>query len=238
MWHRCGHICRAIVLFIALGMVTSCARPSRGVQVTARLIPADQIAPVVKLAEDKVQIMTLPLDEAVECFPQMPVWVRRSAGFIQTRDVALYDNRRLDTAYHRVAFIEGGRVGYSTPAGEVIIPANLQAGQVFQEGIAVVQLNGKYGYIDPFGEWLVKPELDFAYGFWFGVGAAEQHGKYGLIDHAGKWIKEPTFAYMAAVGGGIQAKTDAGEEGFIDSRGNFVKEGKLASFYRPPKSER
>lgn len=177
--------------------------------------------------------MTLPS----QCFPQMPVWVRRESGVIRTEDVALYDNRRLDKAYHRVAFIEDGRVGYCTPLGEVVIAPRFDVGQVFQEGIAVVQLGGKYGYIDQFGEWVVKPDLEFAYGFWHGIGAAKRNGKYGIVNHAGEWIKEATFAHMAVVGGGIQARTDDGEEGFIDSRGNFIKTGKLASFYRAPKAK-
>lgn len=221
----------------ALSGGAGCAGPPRDGAGATSPASADQIAPAVAAASDKVQLMTLPTVETAECFPEMPVWVRRENGVIRTEDVALYDNRRLDKAYHRVAFIDDGRVGYCTPLGEIVIPPRFDAGQVFQEGIAVVQLGGKYGYIDQFGQWIVRPELDFAYGFWHGVGAAKRNGKYGLVDHAGQWIKEPSFADMAAVGGGIQAKTDEGEEGFVDSRGNFIKTGKLASFYRPPKEQ-
>jgi hypothetical protein len=233
MWHRRTHffIVAAVICVVGIG----CAGSSRDVSATTILVPANETAPPVAAANDKVQLMTLPTVETSDCFPQMPVWVRRESGVIQVEDVARYDNRRLDKAYHRVAFIDDGRVGYCTPLGEVVIPPRFDAGQAFQEGIAVVQLGGKYGYVDQFGEWVVKPELEFAYGFWHGVGAAKRDGKYGIVNHAGEWIKEPSFAYVAAVGGGVQAKTDTGEEGFIDSRGNFIKTGKLASFYRPPK---
>ena len=227
----------AIGVLWALQICMGCTGPSQPVAATGTLVPADEIPRAVAAAGDKVQIMTLPTVETAACFPQMPVWVRREQGVIRTEDVALYDGRRLDKAYYRVAFIDNGRVGYCTPLGEVVIPPRFDEGQVFQEGIAVVQSGGKYGYIDQFGDWLVEPELEFACGFWHGVGAAMRQGKYGLVDHAGEWIKEPTFVYMAAVGGGIQAKTDDGEEGFIDSRGNFIKTGKLATFYRPPKAK-
>ena len=193
---------------------------------------------MVAAADDKVQLMTVPIAETSLCFPQMPVWVRRIDGVVQTGDVRLYENRRLQTAYHRVVFIDGGRVGYCTPLGEVEIPPRFDYGEPFQEGIAVVRMGYAYGYIDQFGEWLVKPELNFAYGFSYGVGAAQRQGLWGLVDHAGEWVVEPCFTRMTALGGGIQAKTVDGEEGFIDSRGNFIKEGQLASFYRPPRARR
>lgn len=239
MHHNHTPIPFAVAILGALCLSTGCTSPSPHVAPGSASAPVtpDRIPPVVVDAADTVQIMTLPIIETAQCFPQAPVWVRRQDGVIQTADVALYANRRLDKAYHRVAFIYNGRVGYCTPLGEIVIAPRFDAGEVFQEGIAVVQSAGKYGYIDQFGQWIVKPELDFAYGFWYGVGAAKRQGKYGLIDHAGQWIKQPTFFHMAVVGGGIQAIADDGEEGFVDVRGNFIKSGELGSFYRPPRSK-
>src|SRR3954464_11417251 len=110
MWHGRTHffIVAAAMCVLCIG----CAGSSRDVSPTTTLVPANETAPRVAAANDKVQLMTLPTVETSDCFPQMPVWVRRENGVIRVEDVALYDNRRLDKAYHRVAFIDGGRVGY------------------------------------------------------------------------------------------------------------------------------
>jgi hypothetical protein len=227
---------RALIGFALLLLLT--AAPGCAAARTSRdgpaQVPPDQIHPVVRAAGDKVQVMTWPTVETALCFPQMPVWVRRTDGVVNTGDVSLYGNRRMDEAYHRVVFLDKGRVGYCTPSGEVVIPPRFDAGERFQEGIAVVQAGGKHGYIDQFGEWLIPPRFEFAYGFWYGLGAAKQGGRYGLVDHRGEWVKPPEFVYMAAVGGGITARSANGEEGFVDARGEFIKTGPLAKFYRPP----
>ena len=234
-----GNIVVMFVCAIGLGCATTAPDGATGVPAHSRGLDEavespDEVHPLVAAAADRVQVMTMPAVESPGCFPQALVAVRRIDGVIETGDVRLYENRRLDKAYHRVVFQDGDRFGYCTPLGEVVIPARFDDAEVFQEGIAVVQLDGGYGYIDQWGEWVVPPTLQFAYGFWHGAGAAKSGGKYGLVDHAGRWVKPPQFVHMAAVGGGITAQAANGEEGFLDATGDFIKTGPLASFYRPP----
>jgi len=63
----------------------------------------------------------------------------------------------------------------------------------FNEGRALILVNGKWGYIDKKGDVVIKPEYDGAGNFWEGLAAVQVGEKWGYIDGAGRMAIKPQF---------------------------------------------
>ena len=82
-------------------------------------------------------------------------------------------------------WIEKKRV-YET--GEMVVPFKYDEVWDFNEGLAVVKLNGKYGYINKNGKEVTQLKYDREFHFSEGLAAVKLNGKYGYINKNGKEV--------------------------------------------------
>ena len=73
--------------------------------------------------------------------------------------------RDLDFPMDSVGLIEEGNYGFIDKNGELIIPFKYSYAGCFNEGLAMVKLNGKYGFIDNLGNEIIPCKYDSIGGF-------------------------------------------------------------------------
>lgn len=82
--------------------------------------------------------------------------------------------------------VTGEGVGYIDRKGEWIIEPKFADGGPFEEGVAVVQIDGKWGYITHSGEFLIEPTFKNAYSFRDGIALVRlEDGSLQFILHQG-----------------------------------------------------
>src|SRR4051812_18818719 len=82
-WNLLRWICISTVLS-AFGCTANHERAT----VNSTAVSDDGIPAVVAAAQDKVAIMTLPVQQTSNCFPQSPRWVRRVNGVVMIQDLS------------------------------------------------------------------------------------------------------------------------------------------------------
>lgn len=112
-------------------------------------------------------------------------------------------------------------------------------GNVDEEGLSKVKLNGKWGIVNTAGKWILEPKYDdILYGQenlivdingWIKV---KRNGKWGAVNTEGKWIFKPQFDDVASftVQGQLTVKQN-GKWGFMDTQGKWVLEPKYDDVY-------
>jgi len=65
----------------------------------------------------------------------------------------------------------------------------------FQEGYAIVELNGEYNFIDTEGKYLSEQWFDYCYSFQEGYARVNLNCKWNLINTEGKILSEQWFDY-------------------------------------------
>lgn len=97
----------------------------------------------------------------------------------------------------------------------------------FNNGFAVVELNGKRGVINSDGKEIIKPEWDNLTGFGKdGIGFARKNGLVGLIKTDGTVILEPLYQRIGDFKNGRAIITKGVYKGVIDSTGKVLIEPK------------
>jgi hypothetical protein len=97
----------------------------------------------------------------------------------------------------------------------------------FNNGIAVVELNGKRGLINSEGKELIKPEWDNLTGFGAdGIGFARKNGLVGLIKNDGTLLVEPIYERINDFKDGKAIVTKGFFKGMIDFNGKILIEPK------------
>jgi hypothetical protein len=119
-----------------------------------------------------------------------------------------------------------GRKGYLNSRGEVAIPPQFDNISDFEDGTAVVSVDGKYGIIDTDGRFLVPPRFTemFYIGGQLWYAAAEGH-YVGLVNSAGEVVIPPKFSFVGGFTDGVAAAmVDEDAWGFIDRKGELLIE--------------
>jgi hypothetical protein len=83
---------------------------------------------------------------------------------------------------------KGGRWGYVTPQGVLVIQGNFAYAADFSEGLAAVQIEGQYGYINTDGTLVIPPQFKNAGPFSEGLARVQVDDRWGFIDPAGHFI--------------------------------------------------
>ncbi len=86
----------------------------------------------------------------------------------------------------------GGRYGYRSSDGDVVIDPTFQNAWYFSDGLARVMIDSLWGYIDQDGEIAIEPRYDLAWDFRNGLALVMIDGKYGYIDRAGEFVWQPS----------------------------------------------
>jgi hypothetical protein len=125
--------------------------------------------------------------------------------------------------------VYGGKVGYISKVGKVVINAELpEEAHDFKEGLALVRVNGKFGYIDKSGKYAIAPQFDYAYDFSEGLAVVNHglsqrsHGKNGYIDKSGRWVIPPQYDGASYFSEGLAAVKVEAKWGYIDRTGRIV----------------
>lgn len=121
------------------------------------------------------------------------------------------------------------KTGYVDRTGTLVIPAELEYGAAFVDGLAAVEKAGKHGYIDKSGTFVVNaPQgYDDLSGFVDNLAVVGKESKYGLIDRTGKMVVEPIYDSIYADNGVLVALKDAGY-GILDTSGTWIAKPEFA----------
>ena len=92
----------------------------------------------------------------------------------------------------------------------------------FDDGLAVVELNGKYGFIDNSGQEVIPCVYDGVGLFFDGLAIVELNGKYGFIDKSGKEVIPCVYDDAESFSDGLARVRLNGKYSFIDKSGKFV----------------
>ena len=116
-------------------------------------------------------------------------------------------------------WIEKKRV-YDT--GEMVVPFKYDEVWDFNEGLAVVKLNGKYGYINKNGKEVTQLKYDREFHFSEGLAAVKLNGKYGYINKNGKEVIPIKYDDVDDFSEGLASVNLNGKRGFVDKSGKEV----------------
>ena len=92
----------------------------------------------------------------------------------------------------------------------------------FDQGYAVVEINGKEGLIDIDGKYIIDPTYDAVSFFYNWPVPAKQNGKWGFLDSVGNIIIPFVYDDVKRFSCGVAAVRRSDKWGFIDSTGNLV----------------
>lgn len=85
--------------------------------------------------------------------------------------------------------------GYLNRKGEVAIAPQFEAAQDFQNGLALVRIDGLFGFVDTTGTFAIEPQFQHAQQFYGNSTWARKtkDSPYGMIDKTGNYLVEPQF---------------------------------------------
>lgn len=115
----------------------------------------------------------------------------------------------------------GGKCGYISKDGNMVIPFRFETAHPFKEGLAAVLLNGKFGYIDNTGKSVIPYRFENAGDFSEGLAPAMLNGKYGYIDRSGKSAIPYKYDDALLFNYGIAKVRIDGKDGYIDKSGKW-----------------
>jgi hypothetical protein len=94
-------------------------------------------------------------------------------------------------AQELIPYRKGDKWGFCTPDKKIVISPKYDDVRKFNEGLALVELNGKWGFIDKTGKEIVPPKYDNAANFHEGLAGVELNEKrfYIKIFPDGKVVK-------------------------------------------------
>jgi len=91
--------------------------------------------------------------------------------------------------------------------GTIITDLKFDYPSLFNDGIAIVRVNGKYGAIDTTGKYIIEPKFYNLFNFKDGIAVASINDKYGFINKKGKFIINPVFEDAAQFNEGLARVT-------------------------------
>ncbi|MEZ4982057.1 MAG: WG repeat-containing protein [Saprospiraceae bacterium] len=92
----------------------------------------------------------------------------------------------------------------------------------FQDGVAVVQMDGKWGIINQKGIEITPPKYDKIGQFENGFAKVRIKGFNGLTNTQGETIVQPDYEYISYAGEGLFRVEQGDKVGYFDSEGNWV----------------
>lgn len=94
-----------------------------------------------------------------------------------------------------VPYRSGGKYGFATRDRKLVIPAEFDQVELFQEGLAAVKKDGYWGVIRPSGEFAIPPKFQnrFPLKFFRGLAYVDVGGNAGYIDTLGNFVIPPNY---------------------------------------------
>lgn len=137
-------------------------------------------------------------------------------------DYTISIEEQLPVSEGLMAVLSNDRVGYVDHTGTLIIPAQFEEGESFQDGLALVVVGGKNKFIDKTGKPVFEvPEGYSSYAFSGDVAVAEKGGMQGLIGRDGAVVMSPAFSSLYD-DNGVLIAIDGDKMGIVSREGKFI----------------
>ncbi|MDW8348410.1 MAG: WG repeat-containing protein [Bacteroidia bacterium] len=117
---------------------------------------------------------------------------------------------------------EGGKYGFRTAKGKIVIPCKYDYVWGFKKGLAKVKLNGKYGYIDLKGEEIIPCKYEKISNFQEGVAEAKLNCKWVLLNQEGEEITHRKYDSIGIFCENLAIVSLNGKYGYINIKGEEV----------------
>lgn len=109
--------------------------------------------------------------------------------------------------------------GFIDEHGNVTIEPNFQDAENFNEGLALVKLEGKYGFVNKAGKLVIAAEYDDALAFNEGHAVVELKDKLGMINRNGEFIIPPRYEDLGNLENGFTYFLLDSLYGYFDAKG-------------------
>lgn len=112
---------------------------------------------------------------------------------------------------------KGGKFGYVSEQGKVLVPLIYDDAMAFSENRAAVMVDGKWGFVDNTGNEFVRPQYAEVYSFHDGLAVVAKNASYGFIDSTGKVVIPLRYSNARSFVDGLAPVSDQkGLWGYID----------------------
>ncbi|MCE3228893.1 MAG: repeat protein [Bacteroidetes bacterium] len=108
-----------------------------------------------------------------------------------------------------------GKEGFKDENGIIVIKANFDKVNYFENGLAIVQVNDKKGLINSRGEYVMKPEYSYIFSATEGLFAFEKEEMYGFANRDGTIAIKPQYFYAGGFYEGVSAVSEGGKDYYI-----------------------
>ncbi len=101
----------------------------------------------------------------------------------------------------------GGKAGFTTDDGKLVVPVAYDDVRDFSEGLAAVRVKDTWGFINTNGDVVVSPKFVAVRDFHDGMAAVREGGllgmHWGYVDRSGKLVLQPQFDFAGNFGEGV-----------------------------------
>ncbi|MBM3708743.1 MAG: WG repeat-containing protein, partial [Actinobacteria bacterium] len=124
----------------------------------------------------------------------------------------------------------GGRWGFLSWTGEIVVPAEYVSVGTYREGHAAVRTDHGYGFIDRSGKMAIRPRFLRARYFQEGLCPVQEANKrFGFIDKRGDMVIPAKYDEVGNFYGGLAPVKIQEKYGYINMLGEFVIRATFAS---------
>ena len=114
------------------------------------------------------------------------------------------------------------KFGFMNENGEVVIANDYEFTGVFQEGLAIIVLNGKYGFVNKHGEIQIPCKYESASDFHQGKAIVEVNEKMGMIDRNGRFFIDCNYDDLGTFSDSLVYASINDKYGYYDNTGKQV----------------
>lgn len=111
------------------------------------------------------------------------------------------------------------KMGYLDETGELYIKPKFDLAETFNEGLAIVSIEGKYGFVDKSGELVIPAIFDDAYKMNEGHAVVGIKEKWGLINRSGEFVIQPIYEDLGNLNEGFCYFSEGEHYGYFDKKG-------------------
>lgn len=119
-------------------------------------------------------------------------------------------------------FKSSGKWGFMDNDGNVMIQAEYDFVETFQEGLALVIKNNRLGYINKSGEIVIPMDYDDGETFVNGLAIVAKDDYYGMVNRVNKVVIPLKYEVLSKFSNGLALVADDKGYGFINELGNEV----------------
>lgn len=120
----------------------------------------------------------------------------------------------------------GGKFGYISKNGDMVIPPTFDFSRPFYGGLALARKGRQKGYINTRGKFLFEPPFEILGDFTGELAVVgentETTQKFGLINRKGEVVFKPMFAEISYWQRQLWLVEIGGKKGLVDAGGNFI----------------